>query len=277
MMLGSYSISSLPAVKFNGIYRVLGCIPSTVESALGFASFGRQFAASLDPSLWQEIDLSWHKPSILDQKSTSSCVGHAVCSGMETCYMQSGRPKIDFNPFFPYGLINGGRDQGAMISDALKALKQYGICLKGDLPNGVMFKNQFPQQAFTNALRFRLLQAFKCDTFEDICSAISLGFICPLGIMVGSNFANLDSEGVSPLPAGGGGGHAILGVGLKRSSRYGWLIKIQNSWGLSFGMKGYCYIHKAHFRSMTPDAFAIQTIMDDPQDSTPLDEVPMVV
>jgi intein/homing endonuclease len=45
----------------------------------------------------------------------------------------------------------------------------------------------------------------------------------------------------------------------------------------NFGMNGFAYIHKGHFQKMNPDAFAIQTIMDDPQDNTPTDEVPVVV
>jgi hypothetical protein len=230
-MLNKQSISDLPAIKFDGIYRVLACIPSTPESYESIPVFGSKFAAALDPSSWQEIDLSWHNPPILDQGSTSSCTAHAACSGMEVCYLQSGRKLVEFNPYFVYGLINGGRDAGSMISDAMKALIQNGICLKEDLPSGVMYQRQFPQQAFENAKRFRLENAFRCPTFNDICSAISLGFICPLGILVGSNFPNVDSEGIAPLPRGGGGGHAILGLGLKKSQRYGWLIKIQNSWG----------------------------------------------
>jgi hypothetical protein len=275
-IIGPFSVSDLPSVKFDGLWRVLGCIPETEESKSRFSSFGDAFgAAPIDPSMWQEIDLSWYAPPILDQGMTSSCVGHGTCSGMETCWMQAGKPLMQFNPYFIYGLVNNGRDAGAMISDALRALQTTGVCQKDALQSGLMFKTQFPQSAFQNAGRFKLIQAYRCNTFNEICSAISLGFIVPLGIMVGQNFPQLDSEGVAPLPNGGGGGHCILGVGLKKSSRYGWVIKIQNSWGRRFGMNGYCYIHSGHFRSMQPDAFAIQSVSDDSQDSTPQDEVPV--
>lgn len=124
--------------------------------------------------------------------------------------MQSGRPKMQFNPYFVYGLINGGRDAGAMISDALRALMQYGVCQQEALPSGVMFQNQFPPQAFENAKRFKLIKAYRCANFNEICSAISVGYVCPLGILVGQNFPQIDSEGVAPLPNGGGGGHCVL-------------------------------------------------------------------
>jgi hypothetical protein len=276
MHIGKYSISNLPSIKFDGFYRVLACIPETSESIKEFPKFGSAMATTLDPSQWQEIDLEWYNLPILNQGMTSSCVGHGTCSGMEMCYKQSGRPLVPFTPFFAYGLINGGRDAGAQISDALKALMQYGICRLGDIPAGTMFQNQFPPTAFEIAKRFKLAQAYHCQTFEDICSAITLGFVCPLGLYVGNNFPNLDSEGVAPLPAGGGGGHCVLGMGLKKSAKYGWLIKIQNSWGSNFGKNGHCYLQRGHFNMMNPDAFAIQAIIDDPQDNTPADEVPIV-
>lgn len=265
MMIGKFSISNLPAVKFDGVYRVLGCIPSSPESLQAFPRFSSQMGFGAVQI--QEIDLQWYNPPILDQAATSACVGFSTTSGMHLCYVQSGRKLTNFNPFFTYGLINGGRDAGAMISDALTSLMQNGICLKEDLPSGAMFQKQFPQKAFENARRFKLEKAFRCNTFEEICMAISLGFVCPLGIRVGSNFSKLDINGVAPLPNGGGGGHAILGVGLKQSSRYGWMIKIFNSWGPRFGMNGYCYIHKGHFQFMQPDAFAIQSVIENPADT----------
>jgi len=274
--IGKHSISNLPAIKHNGNYYVLGCLEETEDSVKDFPLFGSNFAAQLDPSQWQEIDLQWYKNPIWDQGGTSSCTGQSCNSGMQMCYMQSGRPLVPFNPYFTYGMVNDGQDAGAMISDCLRSLMNDGACPYNDLHRGMMFKNQFPQKAFIDAKRFRLQQAYKCSSFEAICSAISLGFVCPLGIYVGQNFSQLDSEGVAATPSRmDGGGHAILGMGLKKSNRYGWLIKIQNSWG-DFGMNGFAYIHKGHFQKMNPDAFAIQTIMDDPQDNTPTDEVPVV-
>jgi len=266
---------NLPGVFFDGCYRVLACIPSTEESASHFPLFSSFLGAG--PVEPQEIDLSWYAPDILNQGATSSCMGHAVCSGLETGWVQGGRPKINFNPYFTYGLCNNGRDQGSMISDGLKVSMSYGICQRDKLPRGVMYQSQFPREAFENAKRFKLIQAYRCNTFDEIVQALALGFPVPLGILVDDAFARVDSEGICPVASGrGGGGHAILGVGLKRHQRYGWLVKIQNSWGRNFGMNGYAYLHKGHFQFMRPDAFAIQSMADDPQDSTPQDEVPVV-
>jgi len=230
--IGKLSINDFPSIKFDGFYRVLACIPETVESKLGFSKFGMMMAAPLDPSQWREIDLQWYNNPIWNQGQTSSCASQSSNAGMQLCYMQSGRPLVEFNPYFTYGLVNNGRDSGSMISDCLQALLQTGACPKNDLPSGIMFKNQFPDTAYKASSRFKLAQAYRCDTFEEICAAITLGFVCPLGIFVDETFPRIDSQGVSPVPqTSRGGGHAILGIGLKKSSRYGWLIKIQNSWG----------------------------------------------
>lgn len=275
-MLSPLSVSNLPAIKINGEWRVLACIPETEESKNRFPKFASSFrnANGLDPSQWQEIDYSWHNIPVMNQSSLLACVGFGSTSAIEMCYVQSGRKLVELNPLFLYALINGGRDAGAMISDALDALVKYGVCEKEVLPMRLMFKNNLTQASYDNAKKYQITEAFQCESYEDICSAISLGFCGALGIMVGSNFGNLDSEGVSPLPGGGGGGHCLHFCGLKKSSRYGWIIKLKNSWG-NWGQNGYCYIRKEHFRGMPPDAFAIQMVEVDDTKTDPT-EVPVV-
>lgn len=231
----------------------------------------------LSSDSWQEIDLEWYKLNTWNQLMSSSCVGQSSTMGLQYCVKQLGKDFFELNPYFTYALINNDRDQGAMISDAMRALQNFGCCLKEDMPLRVIYKKQLPSQAIENAKRFKLIKAYLCNNFDQICSAISLGFVVPLGIWVDQNFAKLNTEGISGTPTGrSGGGHAILGMGLKKSKKYGWLIKIHNSWGEKFGMKGFSYIHKGHFERMHPDAFAIQSVNDDPLDSTPENEVPIV-
>lgn len=257
--IGPLSVSNLPAIEVNGVWRVLGLIPSTEDSLVGFKNFGEEMRG-VGASELQEIDLSWRNNRVLDQGVTSSCAGHAACSGFENCYVQAGRNFKAFNPFFIYGLVNGGRDAGAMLSDVLRALTASGVCGQEDLPPNVMFKSQFPAAAFDVAKNYKVENAYHCRNFDEICHALSLGFYTVLGIMVGRDFGQLDSEGVAPVPRSPVGGHALLGVGLKKSSRYGWLIKIQNSWGGNWGMNGFAYLRREHFDLMPPDAFAVQSV-----------------
>lgn len=272
-MSGHRSFDGLPAVLHNNVWRVLGCIPSSEESMAAFPWFSSRHvgASELKP-----IDLEFYRNSIYDQGSTSSCAGQASAGGMGLSFLQSGRPKTEFSPYFVYGMVNGGQDQGAMISDCLTALMKYGVCKRASVPNRVVYQNQLTQKMFDEASRFKLTSAFRCRDYDEICHAINLGFPVVLGIYVGNNFSTVNSQGIAPLPNFGGGGHAILGVGLKYFDQYGWCIKIQNSWGTSFGINGHAYIRKEHFSRMAPDAFAIQVILDqDPLDDTPGDEIPV--
>lgn len=271
MPISFHSISDLPSVEFDGIYRVLGCLPSFDNQ---FPMFGWSNTV-LDESQWQEMDFGHYNPPVKNQGQYSSCVGFSSSTCMEVAWMQSGRPFAGFSPWFIYGTINGGRDAGARISDALLSLKSKGVCPDGGVEPGTIQQNKFPSVAYDDARRFRIFEAYQCGSFEEVCSAITLGFPVALGVKVGTNFAGLDEEGVAPLPKGFGGGHAIAGIGLKRSSKYGWVVKIQNSWGRNFGLGGCCYLRKEHFSAMHPDAFAIQAIFDDPLDDTPEDEVPV--
>lgn len=276
MIIGPQSISNFPAIKFDNEYRVLAYIPS--DNNHDFSDWDEYYSniQSVETFELREIDLSWYVNRILNQGSTSSCVGQCAAEGMEIVWKQAGNKTQLFNPYFTYAHINNGRDAGAMISDSLMSLKRDGACPHDLLENRVYYKNNLPQQAIQAAKRFKLFKGYQCRNFDAICQSINLGFVTPLGIMVGQNFTQVDSEGISPLPNGGGGGHCLLGLGLKRHQRYGWLIKVQNSWGQRFGMNGFCYLHKGHFQYMAPDAFAIQAAYDDPQDNTPHDEVPTV-
>lgn len=262
-----------PSIYFDGYYRVLSHTPSPIND---LPLFGDNFATAA-PFQLQDIDLSWESHRILNQKNTSSCVAHATATGMEILYKQRQNVEKNFNPFFTYALINGGRDNGSYISDAMDAVMKYGICEVGAFPSDrVYYKNSLNKSAYENALRFKLDKAYKCTSFDQICQAINLGFVVNIGIYVGDNFVNVDSEGIAPLPRGGGGGHSMLACGIKHHAKYGWLVKVQNSWGSNFGNNGYCYLRKEAFNGRDLDCFAFQGVLDDPKDTNTADDVPVV-
>ena len=262
-----------PSIYFDGYYRVLSYKPSPQND---LPLFGDSFMGAA-PLPLRDIDLSWESHRILNQKNTSSCVAHATTTGMEILYKQRQNVEKNFNPFFMYALINGGADDGAYISDAMDAAMKYGICEIGSFPSDkVYYKNSLTKTAYDNAARFKLDQAYRCTSFDQICQAINLGFVVNIGIYVGNNFANVDSEGIAPLLRTSVGGHSMLACGLKYHSKYGWLVKVQNSWGVNFGINGYCYLRKEAFGGRDLDCFAFQGVLDDPKDPNTADDVPVV-
>lgn len=264
---------SFPAIFFDGYYRVLSYKPSP-ENDLPL--FGKTFMGA-DPMPLRDIDLSWESHRILNQRNTSSCVAHATATGMEILYKQRQNVQKNFNPYFMYALINGGYDDGAYISDAMSASMKYGICETDAFPSDkVYYKRSLTKEAYDNAARFKLDQAYRCTSFDQICQALNLGFVVNIGINVGDNFTSVDSEGIAPLARGVLGGHSMLACGLKNHPKYGWLIKVQNSWGSNFGIKGYCYLRKEAFGGRALDCFAFQGVLDDPKDPNKADDVPVV-
>mgnify|MGYP000665018113 CR=1 FL=1 len=55
-----------------------------------------------------------------NQRSTSGCVGFSAAHLASKVRHIAGQPYVKLSGPFVYGLINGGRDQGAMIYDALE-------------------------------------------------------------------------------------------------------------------------------------------------------------
>jgi C1A family cysteine protease len=266
-------MSDLPSIEFDGIYRVLGCLPNTQKNVYPKLSASFRGAASFPI---QEIDFSWFKNRIMNQGATNSCVGHGSIAAMETSYKQAGNVATEFSPYFTYAQINNGYDDGANIIAALKSLENIGAAPLADIPKGAMYKKQMPKQAYEDAARFKLTKAFECESFEDILQALVLGFPVVFGIDVGNNFSSVDANGVPPIRFRSAGGHCMCAVGIKKNPTYGWTIRTQNSWGTNFGINGYCYLTKDHFANNDYGAFAVQSIMDDPLDKDPSDDVPTI-
>lgn len=78
-----------------------------------------------------------------------------------------------------------------------------------------------------------------CFNFEDFL--LTLGNVGPivLGINWYNDMFNPDSKGIVKASGGLAGGHAILanGVDIKKK-----LVRLHNSWGSSWGVKGECFI-----------------------------------
>lgn len=271
-----FTDQGLPVAEFGGEPRVLASLPprpvspfpdwNSPQAQRAVVKAKRKF---LPQDQWQEQEWSDLVDEILNQGRSSACTGFSTCGSFTVGHIVNNRSqqRRRFDPYFPYGLCNGGRDQGAVVGDLLKEMKDTGICEHGILPPGAMFRQQFPQEAFDNAKRFRVAKAFTCQTFEDCCSAISCGWQVVFGILVGRNFGDLSSEGVAPPPDVILGGHALGGVGLRRL-RSQWGIRTLNSWGAQWGDKGFCVLTKQSFDARV-DAFAIQVATWDPEEKGP--------
>jgi hypothetical protein len=270
--------SGLPMVEEGGAWRVLGCLPPP----LGASPQMWEASRGLPPSQFKECNLHTSFPIIKtdDQAQSQSCVGHAIEKIWSYNWLQSGMIPKDFSPTFIYGLINHGVDRGASLTDGMNALKLFGIAESSYVPEGMIFRSQFPSGAVANAKRYKPVETLRITSYDDICSAITLGQPVATGILVGENFGKLDDQGICPVPETPVGGHAIALVGLSYCKKLeDWVVLMHNSWGMSWGLKdetgqgGFAKLCRKHFERYFFDTWAIGGVMSDPDD--PADDLPV--
>lgn len=249
----------------------LGKLPPDPVKRAMFPPVAPLTAPKIDPAEWQPVDRrkrfnmgDWS----LDQRSHGSCVGFSSAAALARLRVAEGQQFQRLSGAFIYSHINGGRDNGAIISDSLDVLKQQGTCLETECGWDQIYPNQIPNSARQTAKRFKVLEAYRVDTWAEAISAIQLGFILVGAVMVGDNFFRLDNNGVSGFDRGPGN-HAVCfdGCGFLPSGQP--FLDLPNSWGLTFGENGRTKITEKHFESVQQDCYAMRAAINDPQESGP--------
>lgn len=261
--------SGLPALDVGGERRVLACLPKYPTSR--FAAY-RGRIETMPRSEWKETSWRQFVLRIMDQNGQGSCVGHGSIAAKEIARGIAGMTPRRLSPCFTYGLINGGRDNGAVVSDAWDALYTSGSCLESTVGPKNIYRRNFPQAAFDEAKRFKGFQSESISTFDELCTAIQLGEGgVSFGIEIGNSF-DPDNQGIIPRQRGGGGGHCMCALGLKQING-SWYLEVQNSWG-NWGLNGYCWMPESYFDDGDLDAWLIAVEAEDPQDT---DGPPVVI
>lgn len=259
--------NDIPWILVNGEKRYLACLPKPEDTSL-FCAFGDKNPL-VPESEWRDVDYSWaDKDNWEDQRNCSGCVGWSAVQLFRIAWALAnpGLPIPKFSPAFVYGLINGGRDAGAMVYDSIKAMTEYGVSLKDHVPDGMIFRRNFPQAAFETAKRFRVSDGYLCRSLEEIDSALQLGFVVSIGVRINNSLHNLDSEGIAAKRGRGSiGGHAMSLVGYKKHPRRGRIRLMKNSWGRGWGMNGYAWLDDSWFDGEN-DFWAVQAVTIDPKE-----------
>jgi hypothetical protein len=148
----------------------------------------------------------------------------------------------------------------------MRALLEVGIGLMVDVPQSVIYADQISPQAKAKYHRFRAREAYHVASFDEIVSALLLGYIVSFGITIGSGFHHPGPDGL--IEAGGAplGGHCMCAYGIKRLSDGRFAAIVRNSWGTRFGKNGDCLLPEEHFAGGGVDAFAIKAAYTDPED-----------
>ena len=200
--------------------------------------------AALPPS----ADLRAQCPAVYDQGQLGSCTANAIGAAIEferlkqklSDYVPS-RLFIYYNERVIEGTVHS--DSGAQIRDGIKSVASQGVCPETDWPYDIAkFEQKPPAKAYTDALTDRAVsyQSLVQDV-NQMKGCLASGFPFVFGFTVYESFESqaVAQSGHAPMPNPSErviGGHAVMAVGYDDSNQ--WFV-VRNSWGPSWGMKGY--------------------------------------
>jgi hypothetical protein len=174
---------------------------------------------------------------IKDQDGIGACNAFATVDTVETAYAINRIECPPLSTGYLYGNINGGRDQGSMLEDAIEWMQTHGTCKASTVGMLDWKKSQWPAGAAEEAKQYRVLEWWTCPTFEHVVSAILRGFAVNIGVMWG-NSDNPDADGWLPDSVRGGGGHSIMRCSVEHRGGI-WGVGGKNSWSEKWGKKGW--------------------------------------
>jgi C1A family cysteine protease len=211
-----------------------------------------------------EVDLRPQMSPVVDQGQLGSCTANAIASGLKEYNMLlEGKPLTSLSRLFLYWqerYIEGTveEDSGAYIRDGMKVLKSIGCCPETDFPYDIhTFTKEPSQQAVYDAKKFTISEYHRVNSVDMLKASLAEGYPVVIGISVYESFESqkVADTGIVPLPKRGEeflGGHAVLAVGYKKIKRTKYII-VRNSWGESWGDKGYFYLPESFFKKYVSD------------------------
>lgn len=221
-----------------------------------------KFASRVAPT----VDLRSKMRLVYNQFNLGSCSAQAICAAVK-----HEDPTLDGSRLFVYYnsrkyIKTTQQDSGAYLSDGIKSLQQFGVCDERFWPHIISrFKLEPSPRAYQEAKKHIATVVYHVPgTMTAMKTVLNAGFPIVLGVLVYGSFMSREAArtGNIPMPSKGEtmlGGHALLCVGYD-DSRNVWIM--QNSWGLLWGDKGFCYLPYAYLTTagMTSDMWSIHVV-----------------
>jgi C1A family cysteine protease len=193
-------------------------------------------------------------PPVYDQGDLNSCTANVLCAAMQyNNNVKGARLFVYYNERKIENTID--EDDGAYLENGIEALKIYGVCQEEEWPyvdDDKKFKIEPLPNCYTNALAHKAIKVENiAHDLMRMKKALWLEYPIILAIKVYNSFGSekVKKTGIVSLPDVDNdyymGGHAILIVGYDDdmsidNNKGCWICR--NSYGTSWGDKGYFYI-----------------------------------
>lgn len=194
------------------------------------------------PSL---VDLRSKMPPVYDQGELGSCTANALCAAFQYIVptFQGSRLFLYYNERKLENDIPD--DAGAYLQDGIQCLQTFGLCPESEWPYDIsQFAVKPPQQCYIDALNDKAVEVHNINNdMNSMKHCLHSGFPFVVAIAIYPEFESIDVAitGVVSMPSNEEslGGHAVLVCGYNDLTQQ-WIVR--NSWGASWGDKGYFYL-----------------------------------
>jgi C1A family cysteine protease len=198
------------------------------------------------------VDLRAQCPPVYNQGSLGSCTANAIAGAFQFELMKQKLPVFSPSRLFIYyneRVLEGHvkEDSGAQLRDGVKSVATLGVCDETLWPYTISkFAKKPSKSVYTKALKNQALQYTRLNNtaINELKTCLTSGNPFVFGFTAYQSFEGdaVAKTGVLPMPSPTEsviGGHAVMAVGYDDSKK---AFIVRNSWGDTWGLKGYFYM-----------------------------------
>ena len=229
------------------------------------------------------VDLRSTCPAVYNQDKLGSCTANAIAAAYEYDEIKQNEKDV-FIPsrlfiYYNERKIEGSidTDSGAEIRDGIKSISVDGVCSEDMWKYDITKFTECPsQECYDEAKNHKSIEYKRVvQSLEQLKQCLIEGFPIVFGFNVYSSFETQEvaETGIMPMPKEGEellGGHAVCAVGFDDNKR---VFIVRNSWGDSWGDKGYFYMPYAFITntSQCSDFWTVRKVKDIPTQTVRFD------